>query len=345
MKVKTEKDIVSVQLIYMDFEKLIKTDEYAFLRREERLRERVILLGVSGSYAYGTQTENSDVDLRGVTLNMPSDLIGMTSFEQYEDRKTDTVIFAFNKFLRMLMGNNPNILELLGLNDYLIKTDIGSQLLAQRHLFFSRRAAVSFRNFADAQMRKLQNASARDRVPEEIREEHILNSVRRALVNFNECHQGEDHQINLYIDDEKKEIVTDAVFRNYPLRQYNELMNTLHSVVRDYDRAKERARKDDAHLNKHAMHLVRLYMTGTDLLNSGEIITRRPPEDLCLLRKIRNGEYMADGTMTLEYYSIVSEYAERFKEAAENTKLPDEPDRKKIAAFAEKINRQVVTEG
>lgn len=72
----------------MDFKVLLNLPEYDFLRTAPRLGDRIMLLGVSGSYGYGTNREGSDIDFRGVTLNMPSDLIGLTAFDQYEDRHT-----------------------------------------------------------------------------------------------------------------------------------------------------------------------------------------------------------------------------------------------------------------
>ena len=78
----------------MDFKARLQTIEYDFIRNNERLGNRIMLLGVGGSYAYGTSNEDSDIDLRGVTLQIPSDLIGLTKFEQYEDDKTDTVIYG-----------------------------------------------------------------------------------------------------------------------------------------------------------------------------------------------------------------------------------------------------------
>ena len=81
----------------MDFQALLNTEQYAFLHNNPRLDSRIMLLGVSGSYGYGTNCEGSDIDFRGVTLNLPSDLIGLTSFDQYEDTATDTVIYSFNK--------------------------------------------------------------------------------------------------------------------------------------------------------------------------------------------------------------------------------------------------------
>ena len=71
----------------MDFKELLNTSEYDFLRTDPRLGKRIMLLGLSGSYGYGTNREGSDIDFRGATLNLPSDILGLTTFDQFEDRK------------------------------------------------------------------------------------------------------------------------------------------------------------------------------------------------------------------------------------------------------------------
>lgn len=38
----------------MDFRALMNSSEYDFLRNNERLGDRIMLLGLGGSYAYGT---------------------------------------------------------------------------------------------------------------------------------------------------------------------------------------------------------------------------------------------------------------------------------------------------
>ena len=92
------------------------------------------------------------------------------------------------------------------------------------------------------------------------------------------------------------------------------------------------------------MHLVRLLMTVIDILEQHRIITCRQ-EDLPLLMKIRTGGFMAeDGTMTPEFYEILDMYERRFREAAEKTTLPDNPDLEKVGAFVERINRHAVLE-
>ena len=336
----------------MNFTSLLNIEEYAFLHTNPLLGSRIMLLGVSGSYGYGTNREGSDIDFRGVALNLPSDLIGLTSFEQYEDTATDTVIYSFNKLVSLLLNCNPNTIEILGLDEeqYVIKTPVGQELLDHCQLFLSKRAAASFGHYADAQLRRLQNAIARDTLPQPSREEHILKSVNHALEDYNR-RQKEVYKTDakLYIDKAETEgleteIFLDADFRHFPLRRYNDLMNTLNSVVRDYDRiGKRNHKKDDNHLNKHAMHLVRLFMMGIDILAEGEIRTHRPESDLKLLISIRNGDYMREGILTPAFYEIVTDYERRFHEAEKISALPDNPDMEAVAAFVESINRRVVT--
>ncbi len=45
--------------VSMDFIELIQTTEYDFLRTNEHLGDRIMLLGLGGSHAYGTNNEGS----------------------------------------------------------------------------------------------------------------------------------------------------------------------------------------------------------------------------------------------------------------------------------------------
>lgn len=335
----------------MDFMKIMNSSEYDFLRSNPRLGNRIILLGLGGSYAYGTNNENSDIDFRGITLNMPSDLLGLTVFEQYEDNITDTVIYSFNKIVRLLLECNPNTIELLGLDDsqYLIKTAIGQKLLDNRSLFLSKRAAKSFGGYASAQLRRLQNAIARDSMPQQEREQHIYNSVKNALEDFRRKNEMFDKgNINIYIDTSdnpelETEIFIDAQYKHLPLRDYENMLGAMNNVVRDYDKiGKRNKKKDDNHLNKHAMHLIRLFMMAIDILEKGEIRTHRT-DDLELLRSIRRGDFQkADRTFSDEFYGMLSAYENRLETATKNTRLPDNPDMEKVEQFVEAVNRMAI---
>lgn len=335
----------------MDFNQLINLAEYDFLRDHPRLGKRIILLGVGGSYAYGTNNENSDIDFRGITLNLPSDILGLTEFEQYIDEHTDTVIYSFNKIVRLLLECNPNTIELLGLDDgqYLIKSPIGQELLDRKQIFLSKRAAKSFGGYAGTQLRRLQNAIARDSLPQREREQHIYNSVKNALEDFRRRNEKFDKgNIRIYIDDSdnpdfETEIFIDAEYKHLPLRDYGNMLGAMNSVIRDYDKIGKRSKKkDDNHLNKHAMHLIRLFMMAVDILEKGEIRTRRT-DDLELLKQIRKGDFQnEDKTFSKEFYDMLSYYEARLNQAVERSTLPDNPDMEQVGRFVEYVNRKAI---
>ena len=339
----------------MDFHAIMNTEPYTFLHTNPRLGRRIILLGLGGSHAYGTNTAHSDIDFRGITLNLPSDLLGLTEFEQYEDAGTDTVIYSFRKIVKLLLECNPNTCEILGLDEdqYLIKTELGQELIDHTSLFLSKRAVKTFSGYAGAQLRRLQNALARDSMPQEEREQHILRSVQNALEDFGRRYgTSEKGTIRLYIDqaqtpDMDREIFVDADYRHLPLREYNQMFTVMTNVVRDYDKiGKRNKKKDDNHLNKHAMHLIRLFMMAIDILEKGEIHTKRSGNDLALLKSIRNGDFQKDDkTFSREFYEILRDYEKRTELAAQSSRLPDAPDMERVEAFVERVNRRAIGGG
>lgn len=334
-----------------NYDEILKGTEYSFIKTNEHLGKHVILLGLAGSYSYGTNIETSDIDVRGITLNQKSDLIGLTQFEQYVDDNTDTVIYAFNKIVTLLLSCNPNTIELLGLNPehYLYLNDIGQMLLDNKKLFLSRRAIQSFGGYADAQLRRLQNALARDSFPQSEKEQHIFNSVKNAMHSFNTNYKNfENGSMEIFIDKAvnptlETEIFVNANLAHYPLRDYLGMWNNMSNVIKDYEKiGKRNKKKDDLHLNKHAMHLIRLFMMALDILEKGEINTYRAKEHN-LLMDIRFGKYQKeDGTFQDSFYEMLSDFEKRLHYAAENTDLPEEPDMKRVQELVMTINERVV---
>ena len=282
---------------------------------------------------------------------MPSDLLGLTEFEHYGDSNTDTVIYSFNKMVKLLLECNPNTCEILGLDDekYLIKSTLGQELLNNSSLFLSKRAAKSFGGYASAQLRRLQNAIARDSMLQTEKEKHILNSVQNALEDFQRRYEYFDKgSIKLYIDkavnpELETEIYVDANYSHLPLRDYNNMWSVMHTVVKEYDKiGKRNNKKDDNHLNKHAMHLIRLFMMAIDILEAGKIKTNRR-EDLDLLLHIRSGGFQKDdGTFDKEFYDILADYEARLEKVTKESILPDNPDMEKVEDFVEYVNRKAI---
>ena len=101
---------------------LLDLPEYQFLKTNPELKEGIFLLGFSGSYAYGTNVPDSDIDIRGIAYNTKESILGLQKFEQVTDDNTDTTVYAFNKVIGLLAECNPSILDMIGLReeDYLI---------------------------------------------------------------------------------------------------------------------------------------------------------------------------------------------------------------------------------
>ena len=330
---------------------MVSGSEYDFLRTNEHLRNRIIFLTLGGSYAYGTNVETSDVDVRGCALNSQTDLLGLSVFEQVVNSETDTTVYSFNKLVSLLLNCNPNTIEMLGCKPehYFMLTDVGREMIENRKLFLSRRAVYSFGGYANQQLRRLENALARDRLSQERKEEHILKSMQSAVRSFESRYTTFDNSsFILFTAASEREELDSEVFANihlekYPVREFNSIMNELTSIVSAYEKLNHRNhKKDDAHLNKHAMHLIRLYLMCLDILEKEDIVTYRE-KDRDLLLSIRSGEYqLEDGSYRSEFFEMVNEFEKRLNYAKENTSLPDHPNMKRIEEFVMSVNRRAL---
>lgn len=335
----------------MNYKEILQRPEYSFLRVNPHLGRQIILLGLAGSYAYGTNRETSDIDIRGIALNRKQELLGRSSYEQYVDDATDTTVYAFNKVIGLLLECNPNTIELLGLKEehYLSLSKIGRELLDQKEMFLSRRAIRAFGGYADQQLRRLQNALARDSVSQAERERHILNSLRNALYGIRDRYETfENGSVRLYMDkavnpELEEEIFMDISLKHYPLRDYRNMQSEFGNILKDYEKlGKRNKKKDDDHLNKHAMHLIRLFMMAIDILEKGEINTWRGNEH-DLLMKIRDGGFQKeDGRFRDEFFGLLDDYEKKLSYAAENTMLPAAPDAERVEAFVMNVNERVI---
>ena len=333
-----------------EIKKLIASPPYDFLRNNEHLKDRIVFLCLGGSHAYGTNIEGSDVDLRGCALNSPSDILGLSNFEQVKEDNLDTTIFSFNKFIPLLYGCNPNIIEMLGCKPehYLYTSDVGVQMMMNRKMFLSHRAAYTFGGYAFSQLRRLENAIARDKLSQDKKEIHIRNSIDKVITNFNkEERPSSSVAYRLEVDngvheDFDKETFITVNLEHYPVRDLKALINDINNVIRDYenDLHGRNKKKDDLHLNKHAMHLVRLYLMCIDILEKEEIITYREA-DHELLMDNRNGKYQhEDCTFDNAFFDMVDELSKKMDYAKVNTSLPRSPDMKKIEEFMMDVNRR-----
>jgi predicted nucleotidyltransferase len=323
----------------------INSPEYDFLRTSEHLGNNIILLTTGGSHAYGTNVETSDLDIRGVAIERPEEIIGLKNFEQFENHETDTNIYAFRKFINLVSNANPNVLEMLGTKEEQLftLTKEGKLLRDNVNLFLSKKVIHSFGGYATAQLRRLQNALARDNYPQPEKETHIMNSIKNQMVTFCDRYKEvTEEELKLYVDKSDKEyyeteIFIDLTLKHYPLRDLKNMYSEMSNVLTDYEKLNTRnKKKDELHLNKHAMHLIRLLITGTEILEGKGINTYRE-KDREFLLQIRDSKYTYP-----EIFEMVDKYENEFKYASENTELPSKPNFNKINELVMEINRSVL---
>ena len=335
----------------MNLAEVVKAPEYDFLRTNPNIVNKVMFLTLGGSRAYGTNLEDSDTDIRGCVLNSKSDLIGLTHFETFVDTNTDTTIYSFTKLVSLLLNCNPNTIEMLGgkKEHYCMVTPLGQLLIDNVGLFLTKRAVNSFGEYATNQLRRLQNNLARHNVPLAEKQKHILNSCNSAMRSFNERFaEFPQGSFKLYVgesdrEDMETDLLMDVTLKGYPLMDYTGAWNELKLIAKNYNALNHRnKKKDDNHLNKHAMHLVRLYHMCFDILEKGIVKTYRE-EDHDMLMNIRNGGCQdAEGNFFDSFYEMIRGYEERLKYAAANSSLPEEPDMKKVQDFVMSVNERVI---
>ena len=333
-----------------EIKQLIQSPQYNFLRDNEHLNSNICLLGLGGSHAYGTDIETSDLDIRGCALNTKNEILLGAPFDQVLNEATDTVIYSFNKLVRLLSGCNPNTIEILGLKPehYLYLSPIGQELLDNKKLFLCQRAAHTFGSYASQQLYRLNQKAAHQLSQSEL-EKHILKTLEFMKHDFNSKYSSfPEDNINLYIDtavqpDYDTEIFMDVNLSHYPLRDYCSMWSELQNTVKAYGKIGKRNEHALTHgkIAKHMMHLIRLYMMCIDILEKEQIITYRPEHDL--LMDIRNGKYLDSNDQPIpEFFEMVDEFEKKLEYAKANTSLKENPDYKAINEFVMSVNERVV---
>lgn len=141
------------------------------------LNKHTILYGLGGSHSYGTSTPESDIDYRGIFLKPLSyyftiqnnieqigwkiDTNGVYHYgahKEIPDAREEAVLYTLEKFFPMAMDCNPNILEILYLDEkhYRFISPAGQLLIDNRSQFLTQKAFRSFFGYAYAQLHRIE---------------------------------------------------------------------------------------------------------------------------------------------------------------------------------------------
>lgn len=130
-------------------------------------RGDVVLEGVVGSTAYGLATPESDIDTLGIYQEPTATVLSLGWNQMRATRHTtdpDSTHHEVGKFMKLVVGGNPTVTELLWLNDYSVYGWAGAQLVRHRRDFLGwKPVRDAYIGYASQQVARLERRKAEGR--------------------------------------------------------------------------------------------------------------------------------------------------------------------------------------
>ena len=296
------------------------------------LPNRTIFVTVHGSQAYGTNTPESDIDVKGLCIPPKEYFLGFRkNFEQAEGKDPyDMVIYGIHKFFKLAAECNPNIIEILNTDpeDWVVTHPLFEKLYEKRDMFLSRKARHTFSGYALSQLKRIKSHKKWLLEPpthQPTREEFGLPTQRKLSASemgatqklLDEGHALDESVMQLFNREQKYQ----AALRNW--KQYQGWKKN-----RNQKRAKLEA--DFGYDTKHAMHLVRLMTMCKEILSEGKVLVKRP--DAEQLRAVRAGAWSYD-----ELLAWAESMEEEVKGLYDSSPLPHGPRYDELDALCQEV--------
>ena len=127
------------------------------------LEEHLVLEVRAGSHAYGTETEDSDEDFRGVVLCPEEYYTGLKRFDQFapkpEEYGKDVCYYDVRKFLTLAMKGNPSVLEIFWQPRLKTVEPFAHSLLGFKDMVLSKRLVKHHLGMAKSHMARIDQNS------------------------------------------------------------------------------------------------------------------------------------------------------------------------------------------
>lgn len=299
---------------------------------QELAEERSILKVRVGSHLYGTNMPTSDEDFVGIFIPTADYLLGLKRIEEVDadikDKNDagkntadaiDCKFYTLEKFARLALDNNPNILEILFApeeNIVWIK-EPGIQLLSLKKSFLSKNLKHRFLGYAFSQKHKMVIKLENYEVLYEA-QRYLENCSRNYIVEVVEI----DHH-PLFIKKKDHVSVGDI---NMPITAtVKKAKAFIDSRLGQFGSRQELVTKY-GYDTKFASHLIRLIVEGIELLSTGDLIF--PLKEASLLRDIRQGKYSMDAIL-----KMAEEYERAIEVLYESSSLSHSSDFETVQNF------------
>ena len=142
---------------------------------------------IVGSTAYGLAQEGSDIDRRGFYLP-PADLHwSLAGVPEQLESEHEEVHWEIEKFVRLALKANPNVLECLYSPLVEHCAPIAEELIAQRHIFLSQYVHRTYNSYVLSQFKKLEQDL---RNQGQFRWKHVMHLIRLLLSGIEVLRHG-----------------------------------------------------------------------------------------------------------------------------------------------------------
>lgn len=121
----------------------------------------LIFQGIVGSTAYGLNTPESDIDMMGVAMEQPEHILGLQTFDHFDDKSViNGIIYGLKKFLWLVLKGNPTVTELLWVdpNTQPVVTPTWKSLLKIRDAFLSHHTIKAYLGYLIQQRERLEGS-------------------------------------------------------------------------------------------------------------------------------------------------------------------------------------------
>ncbi len=173
-------------------------------RTDEDLRPYIIYVCQVGSKAFGLATDKSDDDLRGIYLppaRLAWSLYQLPEQIEAQDETKDEVYWELDKFVRLALKANPNVLETLW-TPLVIKADeVAEKLRSIRKAFLSKHLFKTYSGYVLSQFRRMENARKNKGT---YKPKHAMHLVRLLYSGISALRTGE---IQVDVSDRRDELL------------------------------------------------------------------------------------------------------------------------------------------
>ena len=311
------------------------------MKEQELALKNLILKVRVGSHLYGTSTPESDEDFVGIFVPDAEYLLGLKSIEKgevdlgvksknAEGKNTKDAVdfkaYTLEKFAKLALDNNPNILETLFVNpdNIMFANDVGYKLLNLRYEFLSKRIKHRFLGYAFSQKHKMVIK---------------LENYEKLVEAIDYIDHNTDKQFLLDIEHHpifvrKKDHVTIGDV-NMPVTVTIKKAKKMLAARLDKFGSRQELVSKYGYDTKFASHLIRLLKEGQELLLTGDL--KFPLRSRYLLSDIRYGKYSMSEVLSLS--DVIEKEVENLYDT---TKLSHSPNRELIEKFVIDTHRSYI---